>query len=227
MFAGLVLGLVHLLRHSLVQDLVDQRGFAAAGHAGDAGERPQGDVDVDVLQIVGRGAFDRDLFAAARPPGLWHLDLPRAGQILTGDGFLTGFDVFQGPLHHEIAACHARAGTDVDDLVRALHGLLVVLDDDQSVAQVGQAAQGVQQLAVVLLVQADGGFVQDVHDPHERRSDLGRQADALRFAAGQGRGGSCQGQIVKAYFDEETQPRADLLEDEARDGHLLFAELLR
>ena len=121
----------------------------------------------------------------------------------------------------------AGTGSDVDDLVRLLHGLLVVLHDDEGVAQVRQAPQGVQQLAVVLLVQADGGFIQDVHDPHQRRSDLGRQTDALGFAAGQRGGSPRQGKIIETDFDKERQPRLDLLEDEPRDGHFLFGELVR
>ena len=68
----------------------------------------------------------------------------------------------------EVTARSARARADVDDLIRPLHGLLVVLDDDEGIAEVRQPAQRIQQFAVVLLVQADGGFVEDIHDPDER-----------------------------------------------------------
>jgi hypothetical protein len=68
-----------------------------------------------------------------------------------------------------------------------LHGFPVMLHHHQGVADIPEVTQGAQQLDVVPLVQADGGLVEDVEDPGELRSHLGGQADALRFAAGQGR----------------------------------------
>ena len=43
-----------------VQHLVDQARFSRARYAGDADEHAQGNLDVDVLQIVGAGAGDLD-----------------------------------------------------------------------------------------------------------------------------------------------------------------------
>src|SRR5690606_23909580 len=56
----------------------------------------------------------------------------------------------------DLAAEPARAGTDVDDVVRAGDGLIVVLDDEQRVALVAQGGEGVQQDPVVPRVQPDG-----------------------------------------------------------------------
>ena len=79
------------------------------------------------------------------------------------------------------------ARPEVDDVVRGAQRLLVVLHHDQGVPQVPQVTQRVQQALVVALVQADGGLVENVQHPHQRGADLGRQADALRLAAGQRR----------------------------------------
>ena len=54
-----------------------------------------------------------------------------------------------------------------------------MLDHDHRVAEVAQLLQGLQQAGVVALVQADGGFVQHVHDAGQARADLAGQADAL------------------------------------------------
>ena len=49
---------VELDGQGLIENLVDQGGLAGAGHAGDAGEGAQGDLHVDILQIVlGRAAW--------------------------------------------------------------------------------------------------------------------------------------------------------------------------
>ena len=105
------------------------------------------------------------------------------------------------------------SGADVDEVVGGAHGVLVVLHHDQGVAQVLQPLQGGQQLVVVPLVQADGRLVQDIQHPHEAAADLGGQADALAFAAGQGAAGPGQGQVAQAHGLQEAQPGADLLEN--------------
>ncbi len=45
-------GPVQLAGQLFIEDLIDQAGFTGAGNAGHAGKRPQGDGDVDILQIV-------------------------------------------------------------------------------------------------------------------------------------------------------------------------------
>ena len=79
----------------------------------------------------------------------------------------------------------ARAGANVDEIVRRAHGVLVVFDDDECVAQVAQLAQRGQQLFIVALVQTDGRLIQNIQHAHERRADLSREPDALALAAGQ------------------------------------------
>ena len=102
-----------------------------------------------------------------------------------------------------------------------------MLDDQDRVAQVAEADEGINEAAVVALVQADGGLVQDVEHAHQPGADLGRQADALRLAAGQRRRGAIQRQILQADIDEEAEPGADLLQDPARDRLLPLRQVQR
>ena len=62
----------------------------------------------------------------------------------------------------QFAAEPSGAGAEVDHVVGALDGLLVVLHHQHRVAQVAQLRQRVEQAAVVARVQADGGLVQHV-----------------------------------------------------------------
>ena len=87
----------------------------------------------------------------------------------------------------DLAAVLAGAGADVDDPVGGADRLLVVLDDDQRVAEVAQLRQRADQLVVVALVQADRRLVEDVQHAHQLAADLRRQPDALCLAAGQRR----------------------------------------
>ena len=84
---------------------------------------------------------------------------------------------------HDATAVLPRARTDVDDPVGHPDGVLVVLDDDQRVAQVAQPGERLDQPAVVALVQPDRRLVEDVQHADQAGPDLRGQPDALRLAA--------------------------------------------
>ena len=86
-------------------------------------------------------------------------------------------------LRDDLAAVLARAGAHVDEPVGAAHHLLVVLDDEHGVAEVAQALERPDQAAVVALVEADRGLVEDVEDADQLRADLRREPEPLRLAA--------------------------------------------
>ena len=73
--------------------------------------------------------------------------------------------------------------TDVHYPVGILHHLLVVLHHNDRVAYVAQRLQGGYQAAVVLLVKAYGGFVQDVEHVHQLRAYLCGKSYALALSA--------------------------------------------
>ena len=98
---------------------------------------------------------------------------------------------------------NAGAGTEVHHVVRLADRVLVVLDDDDGVAEVTQAMQRVEQALVVALVQPDRRLVEDVHDADESRADLAREADALRLAARECLGAAVERQVVEADVHQE------------------------
>ena len=121
----------------------------------------------------------------------------------------------------DLAAVLAGPRADVDHPVGGADGVLVVLDDDQRVAEVAQPGQGLDQPVVVALVQPDRRLVQHVEHADQAGADLGGQPDPLRLAAGQRRRGPVQREVVEADVEQEAQPRVDLLEHPL--GDLLVA----
>ena len=111
----------------------------------------------------------------------------------------------------------ACAGAEVDEVVGCAHRLLVVLDDDDGVAEVAQLPERGEQTRVVALVQSDRRLVEDVEHADETRADLRREANALRLAARQRLRGAAEREIVESDVDEEAQPLAHFLEDRAGD----------
>ena len=109
-------------------------------------------------------------------------------------------------LRDDPPAVLAGAGAEVDEVVGRAHRLLVVLDDDHGVAEVAQPLERRDQLRVVALVQADRGLVEDVEHAHQRGADLRGQADPLRLAARQRRGGAVHREVADADVLQELQP---------------------
>ncbi len=86
----------------------------------------------------------------------------RAGEVVGGERLLRFQHLLQRALRHHLAPAHARAGAEIDNMVRLPDGVLVMLHHDDRVAKVAQAFQRLQQAVVVALVQADAGFVEHV-----------------------------------------------------------------
>jgi hypothetical protein len=106
-----------------------------------------------------------------------------------------------------------------------------VLDDDEGVAQILQPDEGLDQPAVVALVQPDGGLVEHVQHARQPGADLRREPDALGLPAGERARGASEAQIVESDLHEEVQARADLPEDGGGDlgfavGQLELREVL-
>ena len=111
----------------------------------------------------------------------------------------------------------ARAGADIHDVVCGAHGILVMLDDDDRVADISELFQRREQLIVIPLVQTDGRLVKDIEHAHQGGADLGRQTDALAFAAGESRRSAGQSQIAQSDGFQNVQTGSDLVEDLSRD----------
>ena len=182
------LGPVQVAGQRGVQDVVNQRRFARSTRPGHHRHGAQWNVDTHVLEVVFPRPAHAQLLAVAAPPRAGHLDLQLAAQVLAGQAVGVVLHLFGRALRHQLPAVDARARPHVHQMVGLHHGVLVVLDHQQRVAQVAQVLQGADQAVVVLGVQADAGFVQHVQHAGQAAAHLGRQPDALRLAARQGVG---------------------------------------
>jgi hypothetical protein len=66
-----------------------------------------------------------------------------------------------------VASVHARAGSDIEHVVRGPNGILVVLDHDHGIAEVAQPLQRLKQPRIVALMQSDGGLIEHVEHAGE------------------------------------------------------------
>ena len=166
--AGTGLCTVQLRCQLFVQDFVDERGLARTRNTGHTGERAERNREIRVLEVVHRTALDRDALAVAFAPDFGHRNEFFARKVLSGDGFVAFEQLVDRALEHDLAAVAARARTDIHNVVSREHGVLVVLDHDERVAEVTQPPQGRKQLVVVALVQTDRRLVEDIQHAHQR-----------------------------------------------------------
>ncbi len=82
---GLFARTIEPLRQRAVEDVIHQRGFARAGHAGDNRHHAQREGDVEILEVVFRRAEDGDRIAVGVAALRTHLDLHFAGDVLAGE----------------------------------------------------------------------------------------------------------------------------------------------
>ncbi len=195
--------------------------LSSAGHGGEGAER---DSHVEALEVVLAGPADNELLAIALAPDLRDRDRALTAQERAGDrpGFCQ--HRIEQAVGHDLAAVLARPRAEVDDPIGRSDRLLVMLDDQHGVAEVPQPGEGRDELGVVALVEADRRLVEDVQDAHERRADLGREANSLRLAAREGLARSVDGEVVEPDVDEEPEPRPDLLQDLVRDLALTLGD---
>ena len=72
--------------------------------------------------------------------------------------------------------------TDIQEIVGGENGILVMLNDNDRVAEIAQMVKRIEQARVVALVQANGRFVKNVEDTGKTGADLRGKPDALAFA---------------------------------------------
>ena len=203
-----------------VDDGIDQRGFPGAGYAGDAYKLAQGDLHVNVSQVMLCRPVKTQGFPVARPSAFRQGDPLCAAEVLPGDGVLACHNVLVGTGTDDLSTVDPGTGTDVHNVIRRPHGVLVMLHHDHRISQIPQPFQGGNQLVIVPLVQTDAGLVQNIQHPHQGGANLGGKPDPLAFAAGQCACCPGQGQIGQSHAAEESQPGIDLFDDQPGD-HLL------
>ena len=77
---------------------------------------------------------------------------------------------------------HAGARAHVDHVIGREDRLAIMLHDDHRIAEIPEPGLRLDEACIVPSVQAHARLVEYVENADERRSDLGRQPNALSFA---------------------------------------------
>src|SRR5262249_7055024 len=144
-----------------------------------------------------------------------------------GDGLRVARELASAALADNLSTQGAGSRAEIDHVIRMPDRVFVVLDDDQRIAVGAQRLERIEQHAIVARVQTDGGLSEHVTHTLQVRAQLGREPDALRFAAGERRRGAIEREIAEADLVEKTQSRLELGEHIAGDFRIASTELER
>ena len=137
MRAGFFARAIETVGQRAVENVIDQRRFAGAGDAGDYGHHAQREGDVDVFQLFSRaprtviafplGARGSERAAMlARPEMYWPVSD-------SGCRMISVACRWRRPRHRA-----ASAGAEIDDVIGAADGVLIVLDNQHGVPEIAQ-----------------------------------------------------------------------------------------
>src|SRR3989338_8984837 len=158
---------------------------------------------------------------------LWGVKVPVAEEFSKKFGSVGAFDAgdfFRRAFGYDAAAVLAAFGAEIEDPVGGFDDVGVVLDDDDGVAEVGEALQDVEEFLHVVEVEPRRRFVEDVKGAAGLAAgELAGELDALGFAAGKRGGGLAEAQVAEADVHQRAHPglhQRDVLEErlEVADG---------
>ena len=130
-----------------IEDVVDERRLPDPLTPVTAVSTPSGIRTSMFFRLFARGAADDEIALQLRPARRRRGDLARAGQVGAGHR-LAGLAAashqrLRRPLKNDVPAVLAGARAEVDHVVRRANRLLVVLDDDDGVAQIAKPGESV------------------------------------------------------------------------------------
>src|SRR5207244_11515115 len=134
--AQVLLGAVRSLQPGLelaVQHVVHQRGLARSRHAGDRGERAEGDARVDALEVMEAGAAPGEPWRPGGPTRRGAADPLVTAEVLPSEGARLAHPG-RGALIDELATRLPAPGPQLHHVVGGAHGGEIVLHDDDGVA---------------------------------------------------------------------------------------------
>ena len=203
----------------------NQGALARSGHAGNNRKRTELNLGGNVFKVVGTGTRDLKAAATGLATRIGNPNHSLAGQVGTRHRIGARHDIGRRSRCDHVSAVHARAGAHVDHIVGSTNRILIMLDDNNGIADIAQALKCLNQALVIALMEADRWLVQNVQDTHEAGANLRCQANALGLASGKRRRGTVEGQIVESDIDQKAQALQDFLNNAPADKLLALGKL--
>ncbi len=220
--AGLSGGPAEDAAEPLVKNLLDEAALPRTGDPRHAHHHPEGDVDVDLFEVVRGRLFDPDdalRIEGAAPGGDFYPR--RAREVAPGEGPRVREETVEAAPVDDLPATPSRARAHVKDVVRAADDLRIVLDDDRGVPALREAAEDREEAARVPRMEPHRGLVEDVERVHQAGTEGGGEIYPLGFARRERARLAAEREVVEADVREVPEAAQDLLPEKG-GGLVLF-----
>ena len=133
---------VELVAHHLGQDFVDQGGLAGPGNTRNAGQHAEGELHVNLLQVVFASALDRHHARLInRTTVLRHRQYPTTREVRTCQRLFAVNNARRFTLVDDLSTVFTGLWPNVDQPIGLANRVLIMLDHNQGIAQVAQVFQ--------------------------------------------------------------------------------------
>src|SRR5690606_37007401 len=166
---------------------------------------------------------DLDRVSRRFAAGLWNFDLGVAPKVLCREGTIVPQEAFEVALIDEFAAILARMHADIDHVVGGTHCFLIVLDNDDRVADIAKVFEDLDESRIIPRMQPDRWFVENIQRPDKERAEIRRKLNSLRLAARECRGKTAERQVIEPDVHKKREPPANFEQKLVGDLHTLFA----
>ena len=194
-----------------IDHVVQQRALSGAGYARDGRERAERYVHVHAAEVVQLGAAHLEPHRSGGPARARHRDPLLPCQILPRERVRRRRD--RSGVHHATASITG-ARPQLQHEVGLLYRREVVLDDDDRVAAVAQAAEQREQAVGISGMQPDGRLVQDVQGVHQLGAERIGEGDPLRLAPGERSRLPVEREVAQTHVAQKAEPGVELVHDE-------------
>ena len=114
----------------------NQGALARSRHAGNNRKRTKLDLGGNVFEVVGAGARDLKAAATGLAAFIGNPNHSLAGQVGTRHRIGARHDIGRRSRGDHVSAVHARTGAHVDHIVGSTNRILIMLDDDDGIADI-------------------------------------------------------------------------------------------
>ena len=129
------------------------------------------------------GTFKDQARAITAAPLSRYLDIQMAGQILTGQRPFTGQNVLYGTLGYNFAPVHTGQWADIYYMISTAHGILVMFNHYNGIAEVAQPVLSSQHALIIAGVQAYTVVIQYLKYYYQTGAHLSSQTNTLGLAS--------------------------------------------
>ena len=179
----------HALLQVVKENVAHEGALSATAHTRHTHQPSQRNLGTNATQVMQRCTMKGQHVHRLRPRRSVrvHRMLQRLGEILPRDGCGVTLHLRESPLGNHATTIDTASRPQVYNVFSLPDGVFIVFNNDDGIAFLPQLLERLQQHTIVTRMQTNSGFIKNIANPAQIRSELRRQPDTSRLATTQRR----------------------------------------